>query len=386
MVSEKQPRLLIATSVASTLAAFMLPYAEHYRNRGWRVDAAHGGEPNDLVSDAFENVYDLPWTRKPWESANLLGTPPVLQDLVRENDYDIVHLHDPVAAFVGRYALRRLRLTGRPRVVYTAHGFHFYKGAPKGPALVFGALEWLASRWTDRLIVINREDEISANRFPIPNSRVRYFPGIGVDLKQYRRQEAIAGEVAKFRSSLGVDSETPLVSMIAEFNPGKRHMDALEAVAATDRPQLHLVLAGVGPLESAVRERAQQLGLSNRVHFLGFRRDIPVVLQASLALMLPSEREGLPRCIMEASAMEVPVLSTSIRGVNELVTAETGVLTAVGDINTMSATLRKWVDDPASAAKMGQAGRQAMQQFDLPTLLSLHDDLYEELIREQTPS
>lgn len=386
LVPEHVPRLLIATSVSATLAAFMLPFAEHYRRRGWVVDAAHGGEQNELVDAAFDQVHRLPWTRKPWEPANLLGTPPLLRKLVRANDYDIVHLHDPVAAFVGRYSLRRLRAAGRPRVVYTAHGFHFYKGAPRANALVFGALEWTASRWTDRLIVINREDEAAAKRFPVPGSVVRYFPGIGVDLDKYSADRASAQDVASFRDSLGLRPGQPLVAMVAEFNPGKRHLDAVDALAEADRPELHLALAGEGPMLPQVRARVHELGLDDRVHFLGFRRDVPVILKSSIGLLLPSEREGLPRCIMEAASMEIPVLSTRIRGVIELVSPGTGELTAVGDVHAMAAVLRAWVDDPASAKQMGRAGRLAMRKFDLKHVLQLHDDLYAELLAEPASS
>lgn len=333
-----------------------------------------------MVSDAFERVHHLPWTRKPWEPANLLATPPVLRRLVLENDYDIVHLHDPVAAFVGRYALRQLRRSADVKVVYTAHGFHFYEGAPKGQALVFRTLEWLASRWTDRLILINREDEVAAKRFPIPPANVRYFPGIGVDLSWYHPDRVSDEDVAQFRAALGVGPEVRLIALIAEFNPGKRHLDAVSALARSDRPEAHLVLAGIGPLEEKVREVARDLGVADRVHLLGFRRDIPVLLKASLALMLPSEREGLPRCIMEAAAMERPVLSTSIRGVSELVSEDFGVLTPVGDVEAMAATIREWTDDPAKAAAMGRRGREAMQKFDLQNLLRLHDDLYGQLL------
>lgn len=127
---------------------------------------------------------------------------------------------------------------------------------------------------------------------------------------------------------------------------------------------------------------AQALGVGDRVKLLGYRRDIPALLRASIGLLLPSEREGLPRCIMEASCLERPVIATRIRGVSELVNERTGILTEVGDIAAMAAALRSWVDDPATAEEMGRAGRLAMQAFDLRTVIGLHDALYEELLGE----
>lgn len=379
----RPPRLLIATSVPSTIAAFLLPYAAHYRALGWQVDAACNGGPTDPgVVEAFDRVHHVPWTRRPLDPANLLEAPNLLRALVREADYDLVHLHDPIAAFVGRYALRGLRARGRPKVVYTAHGFHFFRGASPARHFVFRTLETVASRWTDRLIVINKEDLAAAQRFPIPTAKVRYMPGIGVDTSRYDPEAVSETDVERLRASLNLADTDRMVLMVAEFNPGKRHMDAISALAVADRPELVLACAGVGPMMEQVRMHAQALGVGDRVKLLGYRRDIPALLRASIGLLLPSEREGLPRCIMEASCLERPVIATRIRGVSELVNERTGILTEVGDIAAMAAALRSWVDDPATAEEMGRAGRLAMQAFDLRTVIGLHDALYEELLGE----
>lgn len=379
----RAPRLLIATSVASTLTAFLLPYAARYRAMGWRVDAACNGGPEDHeVVGAFDRVVHLPWTRRPLDAANLLRTPPRLRALVQEVDYDLVHLHDPIAAFVGRYALRGLRARGRPKVVYTAHGFHFFKGASPARYLVFRSIETIASRWADRLILINREDEEAAKRFPIQNDRVRYMPGIGVDMTLYDPDSVSPADVAQARASLDLEPRQVMVLMVAEFNPGKRHLDAVSALAAADRPDLVLVCAGVGPMMEQVRAHAEKLGVADRVKLLGFRRDIPVLLRASAGLMLPSEREGLPRCIMEAGCLERPVIATRIRGVVELVSEDTGFLTDVGDVAAMAQALRRLTDDPVGTAALGLAGRRAMRQFDVRAVLEQHDALYQELLVE----
>lgn len=378
----RAPRLLIATSVPSTLTAFLLPYAEHYRSRGWRVDAVSRGVSEvQRCIEAFDAVHEIGWTRNPTDLVNLTAAPATLQHLVVEHGYDIVHAHDPIAAFVTRYALRRLRRRNGLRVVYTAHGFHFYRGAPRTQSALFRGLERLASDWTDRLIVINQEDLAAARTFPLARrGGVVYFPGIGVDTTGYAPEAVDASAVSEVRRELGVAAGQPLFTMIAEFNPGKRHLDAVSALAESNLPTAVLAMAGVGPMMSEVAGHARRLGLEDRVKLLGYRQDIPALISASSAILLPSEREGLPRSIMEAMSLERPVIATAIRGVSELVSADTGYLHAVGDVSALAAALRDVVNDPAKAAALGRRGRLAVRSFDLAHVISLHDQLYGELL------
>jgi glycosyltransferase involved in cell wall biosynthesis len=377
-----RPRLLIAASVPATLRAFLLPYARHFRGLGWRVDAAARDASSDpVLTDAFDQVADVPWTRSPLDPANLTTAAATMRSLVQRERYDLVHVHDPIAAFVTRFALRRVRRSTGVRVVYTAHGFHFFKGNAAHRNAAFYLLEAIASRWTDAQIVINREDEAVARRWPFASrDRVTYMPGIGVDMGRYDPAAVSEDEVRAVRAELGLGPESTLVTMLAEFNPGKRHRDLIAALARADRPELVLALAGVGPLEEAVRAQCAQLGVEAQVRFLGFRTDVPALLRASAALALPSEREGLPRSIMEASCLERPVIATRIRGVTELVTPASGYVVEVGDVDGLADALRAVVDDPGEAAAKGRAGRIAMRTFDLAPVLRAHETLYADLL------
>lgn len=371
------PRLLIATSVPSTLTAFLLPYARHYRAKGWRVDAVtHGASLCQPCRDAFDEVHEVPWTRKPTDPANLLQAPRILQDLHAREGYDLVHAHDPIAAFVTRYSLRRARRRTGVRVLYTAHGFHFHGGGSTVRNLVYRALEHTASRWTDYLIVINQDDLEAARSFPIPRERVVYMPGIGVDTSVYDPGRVTEEDVGRVRRELGLHEGEKLLLMVAEFNPGKRHRDAVEALARSDRPDVVLAFAGEGPLLEEVRSQVRRSGLGSRVRFLGYRQDVPALLRASIGLLLPSEREGLPRSIMEASCLERPVVAARIRGVRELVGEDTGILHEVGDVAALAGAIRTLADEPGTVERMGRRGREAMRDFDLEHVLSLHDDLY----------
>lgn len=377
-------RLLIATNVPSTLTSFLLPFSEYYRSKGWRVDAVSNGVTQcDNCIAKFDNVFEIGWTRRPWDVENLTSAPRRLQQLVSNERYDIVHVHDPVAGFVTRYALRGLRRKAGVRVVYTAHGFHFYKGAPRLRAVTFRTIEWLANTWADRMVVINQEDLAAAKRFPLHRrGGLVYMPGIGVDMTKYDPKAVSETEVDAFRASIGLSRDQPLVLMVAEFNPGKRHRDAVAALAKSANRDIVLGFAGVGPLEAEVKTQADQLGVMDRVRFLGYRTDIPVLIRASRMLLLPSEREGLPRSIMEAASLERPVVATNIRGVTELVSEETGILCEVGDVSALSLAISRLASDTELAIRMGKRGRTAMSPFALSNVLALHDELYDGLTHQ----
>jgi hypothetical protein len=213
-------------------------------------------------------------------------------------------------------ALRHLRRQGKPRVIYTAHGFHFYKGGPRLRGAMYRTLERWAGRWTDYLVVINREDEEAARRYGIvPAERVRYMPGIGVDTRQYSATAVLESDMARVRQDLGLGAGDRLFLMVAEFIARKRHRDALHAFAQLQRPDVCLALAGVGPQLEDMKQLAARLGIADRVRFLGFRRDVPALIQSSVATLLPSEQEGLPRSVLESLCQAVPVIGSRIRGV-----------------------------------------------------------------------
>ncbi|MDR3355020.1 MAG: glycosyltransferase, partial [Synergistaceae bacterium] len=163
-----RPSLLIATTVPDTIKAFLLPYADHFRSSGWRVEAMSSAiSAREDLAAHFDAVHDVDWSRNPLSAGNLIRTPEKIRETVKAGEYDIIHVHTPVASFVTRYAMRKVEASARPKMVYTAHGFHFFKGGPRYRNAIFRKLEKLAGRWTDRLIVINQEDFCAATKYRI---------------------------------------------------------------------------------------------------------------------------------------------------------------------------------------------------------------------------
>ncbi len=384
--SKTMKRLLIVTTISSTLRAFLLPFAYHFRAQGWQVDAmAQGVSTCHECKQAFDLVWEMKWSRNPLDPKNLLATPLIIQELMAQEKYDIVHVHTPVAAFVTRYALKDLSKQGKCKVIYTAHGFHFHSGGQLFKNLIFLGLEKLAGLWTDYLVVINHEDESAAKQYRIlPSKRVRYMPGIGLDLERYSPQSVAEGEVALVREELELSSENQLLLSVAEFIPRKHHRDVIQAFVKLSRPEVHLAFAGCGPLLKEMQLLAADMGVANRVHFLGRRDDIPTLMRASVATILASEQEGLPRSVMESLSLEIPVIGTKIRGTRDLLAEDCGLLVKVEDIEGLAKAIAWVLDHPLEARMMGKRGREQIAAYDLRHILKLHETLYAEAVNFYT--
>lgn len=357
------------------LREFLLPFGEHFIKLGWHVDALVSDAASCEASNAvFNKVWDINWSRNPFDTANFTSAPKRVRDIVLKEGYDIVHVHSPIAAFVTRMALRNV---DGPKVIYTSHGFHFHRGGSKVKNLIFQTLEQLAGPWTDHLVVMNREDEAAAKRLKlVPEGQLMYMPGIGVDMTKYDPARVTDADLDGIWDELALAGEDRLILMIAEFNPGKRHRDALNAFKQLGQANVVMAFAGVGPLEDEMKALAKELGVEEQTRFLGYRHDIPILLRASTALLLPSEREGLPRSIMEAHCLGTPVISTRIRGVEDLLANDAGLMTDVGDVTAIAEAMRWLLEHPTEAKAMSKRGQTYMQAFDIKEVIRLHEELY----------
>jgi len=378
------PKLLVVTTVESTLRAFLLPYAQYFRAKGWTVDAmANGVSTSQECLDAFNHCYDVEWSRNPLDLKNFAKTPAYIRGLVERNGYDIVHVHTPVAAFVTRYSLLKLRKTGKVKLVYTAHGFHFYKGGPLIRNLIFLMLEKIAARWTDHIVVINREDYDAAVRSLLPQNKVTYMPGIGIDFQKYSLRNVTEGEIKGIHQELGLQNDDVLMLMIAEFIPRKRHRDTIEALAITTNNKIHLAFAGDGPLMEDMKRLALSKNVAERVHFLGHRKDIPVLIASSRATLLVSQQEGLPRSVMESMAQGVPVIGTDIRGTRDLLENGCGILVSVGNVEKLTKVIDFAAGDDAIMKEISTRAMSKCSGYDLRKVEKMHDQLYSSLVEKE---
>ncbi|MTJ55112.1 glycosyltransferase family 4 protein [Anabaena sp. UHCC 0253] len=378
-------KILIVATIPATLRAFLLPFARHFRDQGWRVDGMACGISacGDCIQE-FDHVWDIQWSRNPLDPRNLLKTPQIIQNIVKQEKYDIVHVHTPVAAFVTRYALRNLKKHLHTKVIYTAHGFHFHPGGKPLKNALFLGLEKLAGNWHDCLIVINRDDEQAAKSHRIKSpENICYMPGIGLDTNYYSQDAITETQVEQLRQELKLAPETSLFLSVGELIPRKRPQDVLKAYACLARPDTRLAFAGDGPLMNQMQQLAMQLGIQDQVSFLGVRQDITTLISISVATILASEQEGLPRCVMESISLQTPVIGTAIRGTRDLLADGCGLLVPVGDIEELTKAMAWILDHPEAARIMGQKGRNRIIDYDLRHIIKLHEALYEEGDREE---
>jgi glycosyltransferase involved in cell wall biosynthesis len=225
-------KLLIVTTIAPTLRAFFAPLARHLREIGWEVDGmAKGVSTCPECLQAFDRTWEIDWSGNPTAPQNLLVAPPQIREVLAQQAYNLVNVSTPVGAFVSRYVLNDLRKQGKLKVIYTAQGFHFYKGGSPLKNAIFLGLEKLAGPWTDCLVVVNREDEEAAKRWLVPAERVRYIPGTGLNVDRYNPLEIPEAEILRVRQELGLSPDTPLFLSVAELIPRKRPHDVLKAFA-----------------------------------------------------------------------------------------------------------------------------------------------------------
>lgn len=371
-----QKRLLQVTTIPDTLEAFMLPLVARFRELGWAVDgAAARASANAACVRAFDELFDVRFSRNPLHPSNLAA----LRDLrrvLRQGSYDLVHVHTPVAAFLTRYVARREAPSAA--VVYTAHGFHFYEGGNPALNTVFAAAERRAGRWTDALVVLNGDDLTAASKHEIvPDEVVTLVPGVGFDIDGFRAAARGAPPERELRASIGVGPSERVLLMVAEFTPNKRQADAVAALSLMRETNARLVFVGVGDERDRVERAAAEVGVADRVTFLGYRRDVPQLLTVADALLLLSKREGLPRSVMEAMALGVPVVGTDIRGVRDLLGEGAGVLVPVGQPRFVAEAIDGLLADAKAAEGITAAARERVERYGLASILGSYEVVYE---------
>jgi len=376
-----QGRVLFVATVYTHLAAFHIPFMQRLQSWGYEVHAAASSAEGrkDEVEDIGVRCWDIPFVRSPVSLKNLTAYRK-LKALLTKERYDLIHVHTPMAAWLGRLAARR---TGQGPVLYTAHGFHFYKEAPWPYWLFYYPAERLAARWTDGLIVMNSEDYERAQKMGFkPGENLFFVHGVGVDLEGFSQGRE---NVPSVREELGLGDQDVVVTCVAEFIPRKNHGFLLDAwkFVARNEGRSHLLLVGEGRNRDVIESRVQKERIP-RVYFLGFRRDVPRILAATDVFVLTSKHEGLARCIMEAMAAGKPVVATDVRGSRDLVeNGVTGLLAELGDVEGLAQAFLQLIRDPELREKMGQAGRAKINDYSLERVLDEMSAIYARYLRKR---
>ena len=363
----------VATLVKNHIAEFHLPYLKLFQDMGWQTAVAARNDyedPEDCVIPHCDAFYNLPFERSPLKKGNLEAYKQ-LKEIIQEGNYDLIHCHTPVGAVVARLAARKSRKTGT-RVIYTAHGFHFYKGAPLLNWLVYFPVEWLLAPLTDVLITINREDFDRAERL-LHAKKTVYIPGVGIDTARFRDNEE---KGAALRRELGIPENATVLLSVGELTKRKNHRAVLDALAGMDNRNLFYVVCGRGPLKEELEEYAQKLGLGDRVRFMGYRNDVPVFYTMSDLFLFPSLQEGLPVSVMEAMASGKPVICSRIRGNTDLVEdGVNGFLIDPGEPRSIAAAVLRLYDS-GKQEEISQNNREKAESYSLGAIVEEYRKVY----------
>ena len=234
--------------------------------------------------------------------------------LLRKNGYQFIHCHSPIGGVIGRLAAHK----AHTKVIYTAHGFHFYKGAPVKNWIMYFPIEWMCSFWTDLLITINKEDYAFAQKH-LHSKKTEYVPGVGIDLERFSVSHIDKQQYYIKREELGIPCDSKIILSVGELNKNKNHEIVIRALAKLKDKNIHYVIAGTGELKNYLHEIAEQLTVCDRVHLVGFRNDIDILYKLADLYVHPSLREGLSVALMEAIASKKPVICSGIRGNMDLI-------------------------------------------------------------------
>lgn len=365
--------LFVATVVKTHILQFHLPYLSMMRQLGWETAVAgkNDFEPDEEVFIPHcDRYYPIDFGRSPLSRCNLRAYRE-LKRLIDTGHFDIIHCNTPVAAFLTRFAARKARKSGT-KVVYTAHGFHFFRGAPLLNWLVYFPAEWLAAFFTDLLININQEDYAFSRKHLHPK-RLAYVRGVGVPLERF--QDTRANRSAT-RASLGLKDTDFVLLSVAEMTKNKNHPMMLRALKLLEDPGIHLVCAGRGQELERNKALAKELGLEEQVHFLGYRKDVPMLYGAADAFLFISFREGLSLSLMEAMSAGLPSIVSPIRGNTDLIEdGKEGIYTELTPERVATA-IRALADDAQLRGNLGEAAREKVKAFSLETIQAQMKALY----------
>lgn len=336
-------KVLYITTVSRTINAFLVPHIKMLLKNGYVVDCACSIDKHvdeGLIRDGV-NIYDIPFCRNPLSLNNLKAFKELMK-IQKKNNYDIVHVHTPVASIYGRLLKLRFR---KLNTIYTAHGYHFLKKGPKIGWVLYYPIEKIMAKLTDITININKEDyEITKNR--LKPKKCYLVNGVGLDLSKYKPLSE--EEIYKKREELGIKKEDFIIIMIAELNRNKNQIQLIKAMELLKdiHPNVKALLVGEGEKLSELKEEVINKHLEDNVKFLGFRNDINELINISNIGVLLSYREGLPRNVMELIANNKKVIVTNIRGCRDIVTNENiGSLVEVGDYIGLYKIIEKFYNE-----------------------------------------
>lgn len=371
-MGKRNNKVLFTASIAKHFIRFHQPYMEWFKQQGYQVDSACSGEEEIPFCD---RKWEVPFIRTPY-SVGHVKTYRALKGIIDREKYDIIHCHTPMASILTRLASKDARKNGS-KVLYTAHGFHFYKGSSLFNWLTYFPVEVVMSRYTDGLVTINREDFELIQEKGHKKTDYYLIPGIGVEPQKFHpvRED----RKREIRKKNGWSDSDFILTYAAEFINRKNHAFIIECAGELVRevPNVKILFAGRGELKEKLEKEVKKLKLLDSIHFLGFRTDIDEVFKMSDVGISASKQEGLPINLVEVMMCGLPVIATVERGHKELVDhGESGYLFGQNDKKEFVNSVKKIWSDEVLRNKMAERALEKSKEFDIKNAKDAMTDIY----------
>ncbi len=373
-------KILITATVQSHIAQFHKPVIGMLQQMGHQVEVAAKNnlhQKKNLTLTEPDKIHEVSFCRSPF-SLQIFPAYRQLKKVIEAGGYDVVHCNTPVAGILTRIACRKLRKQGKVKVMYEAHGLHFFKGGPKSGWLLWYPIEKFFSRFADMMVLINLMDyQLVKEKFK--TRMVRQIPGIGVNLSQF--QDIGHGDL---RKELSLPEDTPIVLSVGELNENKNHKTVITALSMMDNRLAHYCIAGNGPMLQELTAHAQAMGVADRVHFLGYRRDVPALMNQANVFALPSRREGLGMAGIEAMSCGLPLVSSNRHGINDYsIEGVTGFKHDPEDSRGFARSIDTILSDGALHKEMAENCKKKAREFSLEESLACMKNIYLELLSDK---
>jgi len=365
-------KILYVTTISNTINAFLIPHINYFYKNGHEIDICcnyHDNQPLKLDDREFKHI-NIMFNRNPLKN-NVLKLIKDMKKVVHDGNYDIVHVHTPIASFITRIACKNFKSV---RVVYTAHGFHFHRGSTILSWLIYYPIEKYLSKYTDQIITINSEDyNICKNKFG--SNKCTLIHGVGIDIKKIENTK----HVDNFREQIGVSSNSIIILSVGELNKNKNHYVVLKALNKLRHFDFHYYICGAGKLKTKYQKYIENNYLQNKVSLLGYRDDIYNFLQVADIFVFPSIREGLPVSIMEAMYFNLPIVCSSCRGNIDLLSKDNAVFISKNDYREYSTKISDLLNDKSKRNVIGSNNRRNLAEYTIESVLFKLNNVYKNM-------
>lgn len=375
-------RVLIVASVVSMIECFNRDNIRMLQDMGYEVHVATNFEwgcmyPKEKIEGVKRDLhqqgvrtFQIDFERDIKKMTGHVRSYQQLMHVMTRHTYQFIHCHSPIGGVIGRIVAKQ---TGTP-CMYTAHGFHFFKGSPSLNWMLYYPIERALARLTDAIVTINKEDFTRAQTFK--TSHTFLIPGIGVDTE---RIEHVTIDRPRKRRALGIRNERDFVLLsVGELNENKNHETVIRAISSLKEPTIHYLIAGEGDYRSHLEQLVEKLGLTKQVHFLGFRDDVIEVMKASDCFVFPSRREGLGMAALEAMASGLPLITSNVHGINDYsVDGVSGYKCAPNDVAGFARAIQTMRLDFNLSHQMGLHNSESVKAFDVTRSQSEMKRIYE---------